>query len=89
MAIEVEDCTLTWQVTVQVVVVAQCLVSTWPSHGLPCGSGKIPNEGLRTEFQKNKIVGPPNLAEPRQIWRPIDISKLPPSWWNHQYIYYI
>jgi hypothetical protein len=33
------------RVTIQVNDMVQCLVVTWPSHGMPCGSGKIPNEG--------------------------------------------
>jgi hypothetical protein len=74
----VADHTLTWQVTVQLVGMAQWLAATWPSHGLPRGSGKMPNEGPRTEFKKKKkMAGPPNLAEPHQIWRPTDISKPP------------
>jgi hypothetical protein len=32
--------------------VAQWLVVTWPSHGLPRGSGKMPNDNPRTNFQK-------------------------------------
>jgi hypothetical protein len=52
IAVEVVDCMLTWQVNLQLVDVAQWLVSTWPSHGLPCGSGKMPNEDPRMKFQK-------------------------------------
>jgi hypothetical protein len=52
VATEVVDRMLTWKVIVQLVGMAQWLVSTWPSHGLPCGSGKIPNEGPRIEIQK-------------------------------------
>jgi hypothetical protein len=46
---------------------AQWLVAMWPNHGMPGGSGKIHNEGPRTEFKNKKRVGLPNLAEPRQI----------------------
>jgi hypothetical protein len=52
MAAELADSTLTWKVTVHVIDVAQWLVSTWPSHRLSRGSGKLPNEGLRFEIQK-------------------------------------
>jgi hypothetical protein len=33
--------------------VNQWMVTTWPSHGLPHGNGKIPNEG-RNRFSKLK-----------------------------------
>jgi hypothetical protein len=52
MEVEVADRTLMWQVNIQVVEVAQWFPATWPSHGLPCGNGNIPNEGPRTKFQK-------------------------------------
>jgi hypothetical protein len=64
---------LMWQVTVQVVGVAQWLASMWPSHGLPRGSGKMPNEGPRTEISKKKKGGsaksggtPPDLVAQRE-----------------------
>jgi hypothetical protein len=86
---KVVDGTLTWQVTVQVVDVAQWLDSTWPSHGMPCGSGKMPNEGPRTKFQKKKWrvhqiwQNPPDLAT-QQIY-----PNYLQSWWNHNtYIAY-
>jgi hypothetical protein len=34
--------------------VGQWLATTWPSYGLPCGSGKMPNEILKMNFQKLK-----------------------------------
>jgi hypothetical protein len=52
MAAEVADRTLMWQVSIQVVSVAQWFASTWPSHGLPRRRGKMPNEGPGTKFQK-------------------------------------
>jgi hypothetical protein len=39
------------RVTVQVGDVGECLAATWPSHGLPCGSGQMPNEGQLPEIQ--------------------------------------
>jgi len=38
MAAEVADPMLTWQVTVQLVGVAQWFVVMWPIHGLPRGT---------------------------------------------------
>jgi hypothetical protein len=50
--LSVEIHTLTWQVIVQLVDMAQWLASMWPSHGLPRGSGKMPNDNPRMKFQK-------------------------------------
>jgi hypothetical protein len=52
VVVEVVDHMLTWQVTVQLIDVAQWLDATWPSHGLPRSSGKMSNEGPRNKFQK-------------------------------------
>jgi hypothetical protein len=67
-----EDHTLTWQGDCTVVDVAQWLAATWPSHGLPRGSGKMPNDIPRTNLKNiyikrfgrsDKSGGtPPNLA---------------------------
>jgi hypothetical protein len=47
----------------QVVGVGQWLATTWPSHGLPRGSGQMPNEGLKPNF-KNKKNGPAKSGSP-------------------------
>jgi hypothetical protein len=49
---ELADHTLTWQGDCTVVDMAQWLAATWPSHGLPRGSGKMPNDNPRTKIQK-------------------------------------
>jgi hypothetical protein len=47
---------MTWQVmgkvTMQVVGMGQWFPTMWPSHGLPHGNEKMPNEGLKSDFQK-------------------------------------
>jgi hypothetical protein len=40
----------------------QWLDAMWPSHGLPHGSGKMPNEGPKKISKIKKKWGPPNLA---------------------------
>jgi hypothetical protein len=43
---ELEDHTWMWQGDYIVVYVAQWLASMWPSHALPHGSEKMPNDSL-------------------------------------------
>jgi hypothetical protein len=44
LAAKLEDHTLTWQGDYTMVDVVQWLAAAWPSHALPRGSGKIPND---------------------------------------------
>jgi hypothetical protein len=38
--------------TIQRGNMGQCSVATWTSHGLPCGSGKMPNHAQQPKIQK-------------------------------------
>jgi hypothetical protein len=49
---ELEDRTQTWKGDCIMVDMAQWLAATWLSHGLPCGSEKMPNDNPRTNFKK-------------------------------------
>jgi hypothetical protein len=62
----------------------------WPSHGLPRGSGKMPNDSPRMKFSKKikRLVGPPNLAGPHQIWHQPDLSRTTAKFsWQITYLY--
>jgi hypothetical protein len=52
LAAELADRMLTCQGDCTMVDVAQWLATTWPSHGMPHGSGKMPNDNSRMNFQK-------------------------------------
>jgi len=49
-----DDMELTWKDDRAVDDVARWEASTWPSHGMPHGSGKMTNDSPYLKFGKNK-----------------------------------